>query len=129
MQTTQSKQEITIGSFVEDMSGIVGEVTGLGAEIATVRVKFGKNIYRDLLPHQLKIVTQPRTEYDHYIKQLQLENEELKIRLKWSEERVKLYQSLAQEIKESVFESINGSKESYQLSEIDQEIEAELTKK
>jgi hypothetical protein len=65
----------------------------------------------------------------HRIKQLEMQVEELAIRLKWAEERVKLYQNLAQEIKEAALNSMDGLKQKFELSEIDQEIEAELSKK
>lgn len=43
-----------LGSYVEDMSGIIGQITGLGQYVGTVRVKFDKDCYRDLNPEKLK---------------------------------------------------------------------------
>lgn len=48
-------QEIQLGSFVEDLSGCVGKVTGLGLYVGTVRVQFSKDCYRDLDPKNLKL--------------------------------------------------------------------------
>lgn len=60
------------------------------------------------------------------IRLLKAENEELKIRLKWAEERVKLNEQFRNEIKAMY---IPTEKEIYPLSEIDQEIEDELNTK
>lgn len=54
----QVADEITLGSFVEYRNGEIGEVTGLGSYVGTVRVKFGNNRYEDLDPDKLKKITE-----------------------------------------------------------------------
>lgn len=65
----------------------------------------------------------------HRIRQLEMQVAELEIRLKWSEERVKLWQESFREIKETALNSMDGLKQKFELSEIDREIENELSKK
>lgn len=53
-EITQTKWNPNLGDHVEDMSGTIGKITGLGEFVGMVRVNFGGNVWRDLKIEQLK---------------------------------------------------------------------------